>query len=235
MVFEKTQAYYDAVYSFKDYAAESRKIRALIARHKRSAGRDLLDVACGTGAHLVHLRRHFRVGGVDLDPGMLKVARRKVKGAAFHRGDMATFRLSERFDVVLCLFGSIGYVRTLKGLDSTAANFARHLKPGGVLIVEPWVTPAGFKRGHTRVDAAKVGTESVARLARTWRRGRLSVLEFRYGIASPTGFRELAERHKLGLFSLAEYRRAFERAGLKVRVYKRGLKARGVIVGLKPL
>ena len=46
---------YDAVYSFKDYGAESARIHTLI--EERSPGAStLLDVACGTGKHLEQLR-----------------------------------------------------------------------------------------------------------------------------------------------------------------------------------
>lgn len=54
-MFEKSAAFYDAVYSFKDYAAKAECLRTLI--EARSPGpTTLLDVACGTGKHLELLR-----------------------------------------------------------------------------------------------------------------------------------------------------------------------------------
>ncbi len=37
--------YYDLIYSWKDYQKEAATIRRLIAKHKRSKGNDLLEVA----------------------------------------------------------------------------------------------------------------------------------------------------------------------------------------------
>jgi ubiquinone/menaquinone biosynthesis C-methylase UbiE len=48
--------YYDEIYHWKDYGKESLKIRKLITRYKRSTGRSLLDIACGTGKHVQHLQ-----------------------------------------------------------------------------------------------------------------------------------------------------------------------------------
>src|SRR4051812_50111506 len=69
-MFSNSATIYDAVYSFKDYVAESELLRALI--EERSPGAStLLDVACGTGKHLEQLRRSYEGRGVDLDPELL--------------------------------------------------------------------------------------------------------------------------------------------------------------------
>jgi dTDP-3-amino-3,6-dideoxy-alpha-D-glucopyranose N,N-dimethyltransferase len=234
-MFRKTQAYYDALYSFKDYSAESKKVRAVISKRSRTGGRTLLDVACGTGAHLAHLRRHFKVEGLDLDGAMLAVARKRLKGVRLHRADMRTFRLASRFDAVVCLFGSIGYARTVAGLDRTVANLARHTRPGGVVLVEPWIFPAAFTDGHLNVVTFASKDLAVARVARTTRRGRLSRLHLEYLVATARRTDHLDETHALGLFTVGEYKRAFVRAGLKVAFDKWGLAGRGLFIGTKPL
>ena len=50
---------------------------------------------------------------------------------------MVNLELGRQFDVVLCLFSSIGYVRTRALLKKTLFSFARDLKAGGVAITEP--------------------------------------------------------------------------------------------------
>src|SRR5437879_4646051 len=96
-VFTKSEAIYDAVYSWKDYEREALRLRDLIASHKRSPGNALLDVACGTGGHIPHLRQTFGIEGVDLDPGMLEVARARHQKIPFHHGDMVDFDLGRSF------------------------------------------------------------------------------------------------------------------------------------------
>jgi len=55
-MYARSARYYDAIYSFKDYAAEAAAVSARILAHRPDAA-TLLDVACGTGAHLVHFAR----------------------------------------------------------------------------------------------------------------------------------------------------------------------------------
>jgi ubiquinone/menaquinone biosynthesis C-methylase UbiE len=93
-VFRQTAHVYDLIYeaSGKDYAAESSEIHALIQQHNPGA-RTLLDVACGTDrGHLRHLRRWYDVTGVDLDPAMLREARKHLPGIRLAEDDMRTLR-----------------------------------------------------------------------------------------------------------------------------------------------
>ena len=234
-MFKKTQAYYDAVYTYKDYRAEAKALHAIIARNNRSGGRDLLDVACGTGKHLAQLKGRYRCRGLDLDEGMLRVARKRLAQVPLHRADMRSFDLGRSFDAVVCLFGSIGYGQSRASLDGTLKTFAHHTKPGGVVIVEPWILRADFRRGRAGIQVGKADGVSVARAFRTEARGATSTLHFHYLVASGGKLHSMRESHRLGLFSRAEYEAAFRRAGLSVRFYKRGLTGRGLFVGRKAL
>jgi ubiquinone/menaquinone biosynthesis C-methylase UbiE len=108
-MFRHTAHIYDLLYeaSGKDYARESSDLRHLIGARAPGA-RSLLDVACGTGEHLRHLRRWYEVTGTDLDVGMLGQARTQVPDVTLLEGDMRTLALGATFDVVVCLFSSIG-------------------------------------------------------------------------------------------------------------------------------
>src|ERR1700752_3758863 len=131
-MFSKSAAIYDAIYAArgKDYVRESETVHAFIRQHKRSSGSLLLDVGCGTGAHIRHLRRYgYDVTGLDLDLNILAVAHQNFPDVVFHKGDMADFWIDHRFDAIVCLFSSIGYVKTGERLRQTVLNFARHLAP----------------------------------------------------------------------------------------------------------
>lgn len=67
-----------------------------------------------------------------------------------HEADMRTFDLGRTFDVVTCLFSSIGYFTELDDMQAAIGNMASHLAPGGVLIVEPWIHPDGWVRPASR-------------------------------------------------------------------------------------
>lgn len=214
-VYGRSADAYDLIYDGigKDYRAEATEVAALV-RDRRPGARTLLDVACGTGAHLLHLQHDFAVAGVELSAHMADRARRRLPDVAVHEGDMRLFDLGQRFDVVTCLFSSIGYARTPEDLDRALASMTRHLEPGGVLVVDAWLTPEAWTDGHVGADAATEPGRAVARTSRSWRMGRTSVLDMTWVVTTPTGTDTFAERHELGLFTTDETRASLEGAGL---------------------
>ena len=232
-MYTRSAELYDAIYGDKDYAGEARQVHEVIQALGRSGGRALLDVACGTGLHLAQLRAWYDVEGVELSDGMLAVARRRLPGVSLHHGDMAEFRLARRFDGITCLFSAIGYVRTAERLRRAVANMARHLEPGGVLIVEPWLFPDAYKPGHIHGRFVDRPGLKVARVARGDVEGSLSVLDMHYLVATPSGVDRFTERHEIGLFAPEEYEDAFRSAGLRVAFDAQGLTGRGLYAGVK--
>jgi SAM-dependent methyltransferase len=185
-------------------------------------------VACGTGAHLRFLAEHYRCEGVDISGELLAIAAERVPGAALHEADMTSFSLGRRFDAVVCLFSSIGYLGTPERLDAAIATMAAHLAPRGVLLVEPWLEPHVWTEGH--LSALFVDEEDVklARLGVAATEGRLAVLELAHVIATREGVEHFDERHELALFTVDEHLAAFRRAGLDVRHEPGGLIGRGL-------
>ena len=233
----KSAAYYDALYRAlgKDYPGETSRLHALIQRHKLSSGMDLLDVACGTGKHLQELQQWYHVEGLDLDPLMLDIAGQRCPEVAFHLADMLNFQLGRKFDVITCLFSSIGYVRTVPCLTESLSNMVDHLRPGGVLFIEPWLSPEVFQPGTAHALFVDEPELKIARMNLSERQGDLSVLDFHYMVATAREITHFTERHELALFTDAEYRASFECAGLQALYDEEGLMARGLYIGLYPL
>src|ERR1043165_2988919 len=100
-MFTHTAEFYDALYSFKDYCAESARLRDLIAR-ERPGAKTILDIACGTAEHARHLSGDFRVDGIDLEPRFIDIARKKNPSGHYEVADMRRFDLGRRYDVVQC-------------------------------------------------------------------------------------------------------------------------------------
>ena len=230
-MFSRSARIYDAVYSWKDYGREAELVHELVQARKPGA-ETLLDVACGTGAHLAELRRWYRCEGLDLDGELLAVARERLPDVPLHRGDMRDFDLGRRFDAVTCLFSSIGYVLTVEALAAGIAAMARHLEPGGVLLVEPWLSPEGVRVpqvGAVFVDEPEL---KIARVNAIEVDGHLSSFEFHYLVGTPAGVEHFTERHELGLFTREEQLAAFRAAGLAVEHDEEGLMGRGLYVGV---
>ncbi|NIO37312.1 methyltransferase domain-containing protein, partial [Candidatus Bathyarchaeota archaeon] len=139
--------YYDQVYQRrKDYRNESKIVREIIRKFENIQSKTLLDVGCGTGEHLKHLSLEYECTGVDINRRMIEVARKKVLEAQFKVANMIDFRLKDKFDVVICLFSSIGYVQSFSNLVKTFETFYRHLHDKGLVIVEPWVFKKDYKK-----------------------------------------------------------------------------------------
>jgi SAM-dependent methyltransferase len=232
-VFSASADLYDAVYSFKDYRAESERLRELIRLQGGRVSGRLLDVGCGTGAHLEHLREHYDVEGLDLNGDLLKAAAAKLPGVKLHQGDMTRFDLGARFDVVICLFGAIGYVLTVERLRAAVERLAHHVVPGGIVVIEPWFAPEAFQVGRLSAVFVDRPDLKVARMNVSSVEGGRSVLDFHYLVARPVGISSFRERHELALFTDNEYQGAFRSAGLEATRDPTGLDGRGLYLARK--
>ena len=128
----------------------------------------------------------FRVDGLDLEPAFIEIARRKVPASMFSVADMRRFDLGKRYDVVMCLFSSIGYLTQEGEVVEAFSCFADHLADGGVIIVEPWFTPEAWQVGRPGmappVDRPDI---KICRVNAAGRRGDVSLIDFHYLIATP--------------------------------------------------
>jgi SAM-dependent methyltransferase len=230
-VFTRSADIYDAVYSFKDYVAEAERLHELIQARTPGAS-TLLDVACGTGKHLEQLTRWYEVQGLDLNEDFVAIARERIGDEThIHLADMTSFDFARTFDAVTCLFSSIAYVLTEERLDAALAAMARHLKPGGTLALEPWITPENWIAGRPHLLTVDEPDLKIARMSATAREGEISILEFDYLVGTSEGTHHFTERHEAALFTDGQYRRAFERAGLTVELDEHGLTGRGLYLG----
>lgn len=228
-MFPASAEVYDAIYSFKDYRAESARVATLV-RALNPGARTVLDVGCGTGEHVRQLAttHAFEADGLDLDPGLLRIARAKHPAGHFFESDMSEFSLGRRYDVILCLFSSLGYLVTLERLGMALHCFARHLASGGVVLVEPWFAPGVLEAGRVGSHSSTVNGVTVERTSRTEVADRVSRLHFTYSISGPTGTQQVQEVHELGLFTHEEPGAAFAASGLVAGFDRVGLSGRGL-------
>ena len=232
--YEKMVEYYDALYAFKDYGDEANKLHQFILENKRSRGVTLLDLACGTGQHLFHLKEYYQVEGLDLNPQMLAIARNRCADIPFHQGNMLDFDLGRHFDVITCLFSSIGYVKNLNELKQAIKNMVLHLAPGGVLIIEPWLSPEEYIVGGPHALFVDEPELKIARMNISEVQDDVSILDIHHLVARPEGIEYFVERHELTLFTNEQYRQAFEASSLDYTLDPHGLTGRSLLIGLQP-
>jgi ubiquinone/menaquinone biosynthesis C-methylase UbiE len=234
-IYKNLARYYDLIYSWKDYKKETEIVHRLVSKYKKSKGNHLLEVACGTGGHARYLSRYFEVVATDISSDMLRVARNNVKGVVFQQADMTTLSLDREFDVIVCLFSSIGYLKTLTNLKTTLQNFARHLKQGGVLIIEPWLTKAVYRVGYPHMTTYGDNDIQIARLCVSKVRGDISVMDMHYLVAERNKqVRHFVDRHELRMIDPTKMLELMRGAGFQAVFARKGLmKDRGLYIGIK--
>jgi SAM-dependent methyltransferase len=125
--------YYDAING--DPVDTSLTILRHIETYRPQAD-SVLELGCGSGAILAGLGSGLNLTGVDLSPEMLEIAARRCPDADLHLGDMTTFSLPQRFDVVLCVFDTLNHVPAFDGWISMFERVSAHLVDGGIFVFD---------------------------------------------------------------------------------------------------
>ncbi len=126
-----------------DYAPYNEYVVQLIAKYSARSVNSLLDISCGGGKNIFHLKRHYQVTGLDLSSDMLKLATKLNPEATFVQADMRAYSLGKTFDAILVDDG-VNHLITKEDLGQTLSNAYKHLNQGGVLILTPDATEETF-------------------------------------------------------------------------------------------
>lgn len=106
-------------------------------------GGPVLDLGAGTARLALALAgAGYRVTGIEIAPGMLAIARRKIASAGLEsritlvEGDFTDFDLGTRFALACCGFN--GFLHLIDETDQLRALrcWRRHLEPGGILLLD---------------------------------------------------------------------------------------------------
>jgi SAM-dependent methyltransferase len=114
--------------------------------------RRVLDIACGTGPHLVRLaERGYEMAGLDLSPKNIeflgeRLADKELRGELVV-GDMTDFRLRRPVDAAICMQDSQGHLLTNAQLIAHLRCVAGALRRGGLYVFDrymasSWTNPA---------------------------------------------------------------------------------------------
>ncbi len=223
---------YDAIYHFKNYQRESEWLRNLIDRVVPGA-HTLLDVGCGTGEHARFLKQHYSVDGIDLNNRYLEAARSKNPSGRYHCANMIGFALGSSYDVVTCLFSAIAYVKTIESAQRAILSMARHVRPGGALLVEPWFQPESWKPGMLSINTGESKDGLICRMALSRREDNLSVISLHYLHGTRQAVSYHTEQLELGLFTKDQMVHSFQQAGMQVTYEPEGLIGRGLYIGTR--
>lgn len=233
-MYKQLAKYYDKIYQWKDYKTECEKIHSLIKKYKKTPGKEMLDVACGTGNHIQYLKKYYDITGLDLDKDMLKIAKKKFPGVKFHNGDMRNFDLGKKYDVIVCLFSAIAHLTTQADLRKAIKTLTSHLMKGGVMILEGFVTPDAFTPGLVHAVTVNEPELKICRMNITKRKNNIAIIKFHVLVADSKGVEYITEDHQLAMYEHKEFLGAMKSGGLKSMYLKNGLmKNRGLYIGIR--
>jgi len=154
-------------------------------------GERVLDVACGTGnAAVLAQRDGATVTGVDGSRRLLEVARDRIPDAEFVLGDFTALPFEDgQFDAAVSVFGVIfGHPAA-----RAAAEIARAVAPGGLVVVTTWPPRGPMFDAVALMRAAAARTHPPERAGEPLDWGDPAVLE---SLLAPFGDVEVGE-HQL--------------------------------------
>jgi ubiquinone/menaquinone biosynthesis C-methylase UbiE len=94
--------------------------KAIISNSKIKP-KTLLHLGCGAGVYDSTFKKYFKVTGIDISHGMLKIAKGLNPRIKYIHGDMRKIKLNSQFDAI-AIPDSIGYMTTIKDLRKTINN-----------------------------------------------------------------------------------------------------------------
>jgi SAM-dependent methyltransferase len=165
---------------------------------------------------------------------MLARARSRLPDVPIHEGDMRDFALGREYDAVTCLFSAIAVVQTVDGLRQAVATMASHLRPGGVLIVEPWDSPEEHPaEGKPWVEVVEEPGRIAVVMETSVLAGSMWHEDAHYLVWTPEGIEHVHAQEETGAFTREDHLAAFRAAGLEVEHDPVGLIGRGLYIGVR--
>lgn len=140
MIYDKYAGVYDETGQLHFSILTANYLPDLVRAHP-IAGRELLDLACGTGTFaIMQAEAGWDVTGVDQSPAMLSVARRKAAivniELAWIESDLRSLVLEPHFDIATCWYDSINYLVEEADVHAAFANVWTALRPGGLFCFD---------------------------------------------------------------------------------------------------
>lgn len=95
----------------------------------------ILEEACGTG-NLMEIfdKKGYKIEGLDVSNEMLNVA--KKKELRVYQGNMISFRLNKKYDLILNIFDSLNYIKKISDLQKCFESTNNHLCKNGLFIFD---------------------------------------------------------------------------------------------------
>lgn len=118
---------------------KSKKDTAFIIKLFKKYGniKSVLDVGCGVGSHVKHLHdKGYVAEGIEADPAKVKYSQKKYPSLTFKHQFMQNLNMKKKYDAIICIHNIIAFNENNDEVFTTFKNFNKHLKKGGLLLVQ---------------------------------------------------------------------------------------------------
>lgn len=135
-LYNELAKYVDITYSTKNYELE---VQFMIDIFKRYKIKPLLiyDVACGSGNHSkILLEKGYNIVDVDLNRGMINVAKKKVSKLRIYQQDMRKLNMKEKADCIITMFNAINHFSSYRDFEMMLRSYWNNLNNKGVVIFD---------------------------------------------------------------------------------------------------
>lgn len=179
---------------------------------------EVLHLGCGGGHVDSQLKKRVDLTGVDLSPAMLRLAQRLNPEVTYRRGDMRSVDLDRRFDGAF-ISDAVAYMQTRRDLTRAFRTAFRHLRPGGAFVTYAELTPDRFEQNWTEAIRGRRGRDDVVFVENRFDPDpRDTTFEATFLFLLRRGGRLSVEtdRHVLGLFPEATWRKCLRNAGFRI-------------------
>lgn len=118
---------------------KSKKDTAFIIKLFKKYGeiKTVLDVGCGVGSHVKHLHdKGYEAEGVEADIAKVKFSQEKYSNLTFKHQFMQNLNMRKKYDAIICIHNIIAFNKNNNEILTTFKKFNKHLKKGGLLLVQ---------------------------------------------------------------------------------------------------
>lgn len=225
-MFKESVIYYDLIKSNKDYKSEAEQIKNIIAEREIS-NCSILEIACGTGELMKFLKKDYKIDGLDINSLFIDIAKQKNPECEYYIEDMRDFHINKKYDIIICLYGAIGYTKNKKNLLATFKSFKKHLNENGYIIIEPWYTPLSWEPNKIHITQYTDCEISIVRMAQGEPNGNIL---FHYLVGKEGEITHFTEYFYFGLFFESEIIDAFSSIGFEVIHLKNVFQKKGLYI-----
>lgn len=131
---EEFHAYYDVLFSHKDYSSEIDYLLNSWTKFNRGHCTNIIDLGCGTGGHSIEFAsRGKNILGLDIDNNMIEIAKQKSgsSNTKFVSVDVLNLSTTQKWDLVYAYFFVVNYILQKEYFIKLASKVFSLLRNGG--------------------------------------------------------------------------------------------------------